>query len=99
MSTFNELEVKLREAGDALETHRSRAAQGKVAISSAASNISGLSSQYSSVVADINTEATNNPSDEAWQDLKRRKDKIISNFQSADTSVSAMVTALSGIDP
>ena len=45
----------------------------------------------------IDAEAAANASDEAWQDLKRKKDKLVADFQAAKTRFEAIETAIAGL--
>lgn len=45
----------------------------------------------------INTQATANPTDEAWQDLKRRKDKLVADFNATKNRFEAISTAINGL--
>jgi len=45
----------------------------------------------------IDAQAAANPSDEAWQDMKRRKDKIVADFQAAQARFAGIATAISGM--
>lgn len=72
------------------------------------SDISALSTELSNMsqsapigwlgaIQYINDQAAANPGDAAWQDLKARSDKIVADFQNAQTRIAGAVTALSGI--
>ena len=61
--------------------------------------LASLSAKYSGLVAWIDQKATDNPSDEAIQDLKRRKDALVASFQARKTTADNMVSALNTYDP
>ena len=45
----------------------------------------------------INTEAAANPADEAWQDLKRKKDKLVSDYQAIQANFQAIAAAIDAV--
>lgn len=48
---------------------------------------------YGTVGSYINARAAANPTDEAWQDLKRRRDKIVADFQAMQTRAASVAAA------
>ena len=99
MATFTELDTMLRGAADTLEAQRTKAKNGKTAISQAATSIAGLPTVYTGLASAVNAFLAANPSDPAAIDLKARKDFLVADFQSADTAVAAMSSALTNLDP
>lgn len=49
-----------------------------------------LPTTYSGLATAINTDATNNPSDQVYTDLKDEKDQVVSDFQSTITRIEAI---------
>lgn len=55
----------------------------------------GFPNGWLETVQFINQQADANPNDEAWQDLKRRTDKIVADFRSAKDRFEAVRDAIS----
>jgi len=49
------------------------------------------------LVTYVNTQATANGSDQAWQDLKRRKDKIVADVTSIQNKIQEYIDAINAV--
>jgi hypothetical protein len=94
-----EARLKLRDAEQDFASGMARLRNGKSSIALGQSQLGGLSTKYSDLVAWINSEAANNPNDESAQDLKRQKDDLVAAFQAGKLTADAMVTDLTSYDP
>lgn len=77
---------------------RNRLDSAKVAFSLGSTDLANIPSDFSTVVTELNAEATAKPGDDAIQDLKAVKDKMVADYQALKADADSAVTALSGFD-
>lgn len=61
------------------------------------SALTNLATDYSSIVSDIDTNANDNPSNDAYQNQKAEKDLLVSEFQALKTTATALKNAIDGV--
>lgn len=96
-TNYTQREAALSEIAQVISSEINRMNQSVAAFTTAKNTLNGLTSKYSSIITEINDDATNNPSDEMLQIQKKKKDKFVSDFQNARTRATNLETASSGI--
>ena len=95
--TYTEAKATLDDIAVRSENNRKRLEQAKSLIQQAESDLTSMSTVYSTFVADLDAAATANPTDDAWQTAKAEKDQMVADFQSLKTRSTNMKTAVDGL--
>lgn len=96
-STYTERKKALDEIAERSTQNAKRLTQAKSTIDAALADLTAMQTAYSQIVTDINSDATANPSDQAYQNMKLEKDKLVADFLATKTKANAQKTALEGI--
>ena len=97
MTTYSEIISALDEIAESNVRNRQLVTGARDRMSRAQTNLAAMPGSYSGLSAEIDDLATNNPSDEAWQDVRRVKDKLVADFQNLKTYVDALLVAFDGV--
>ena len=95
--SFTQKDAALDEIADAITTQINKMNNAVTAFTEAKDALNALSTTYSDIISEIDTDATNNPSDEAILAQKARKDKYQADFIAQRTRATSLETAVSGI--
>jgi len=90
---------QLTALGNTITANVDRLRNSKAQATTADNSLGGLSASSATLRTFIDDQATANPSDDLWLDLKAEKDEMVTNFLARKTTSAAMVTALAPHDP
>ena len=100
-STFVEADAAVRRIADLVTAQKVKGDRAVVAIDEVIADLNTISSPspdgWLDAIQYINAQAAANPTDEAWQDLKRKKDLIQSDFQAIRTNFQAIAAAIDAV--
>ena len=98
MATYSQIKNGLDEIAAKIEQARSYINNGKTSLVRAQTDLGAMPTKWSSLIADINQAAIDNPTDDVYLLSKSEKDKLVSNFQSLKTYADALVVAWDSIE-
>lgn len=96
-TTYSERKVALDEIASRIRANAKRLADARNQSAVAESDLTAMQAAYAGLVADINADATGNPSDQALQFQKIEKDKLVAEFTALKTKATAIKAAIDGV--
>lgn len=96
-TTYGDRKVALDEIAGRIQTNRKRLQQARQLVAAAESDLSAMTTAYSEIVTDIDSDATANPGDEAHQLQKNEKDKLVAEFNALETKATDTKNAIDGV--
>lgn len=93
-TTFSERKVALDEIATRIRTNAKRLADAKNQATVAESDLTAMATVYTTIVADINADATANPSNSAYTTMKAEKDVMVAEFTTLKTLATNVKTAI-----
>jgi hypothetical protein len=96
-STYSERKAALDEIAVRIRANVKRLQDCRAQAATAESDLTAMQTAYTSIVQDINADATANPTDQAYQLQKVEKDKLVAEFNALKTRATAIKTAIDGV--
>ncbi len=97
MATFSQIKAVLDEIATKNARQRRYLENARASLVTAQTNLAGMPSEYSAIVADIDQAAIDNPTDEAYLLAKSEKDKLAADFQNLKTYADALIVAYDAV--
>lgn len=95
-STGSEIDAALDQIAATITQSRKEQQRALQQLQSASATLGNLQTQYTQLVADVNTAATDNPDSQLAQIRKERMDERVAEFLALKSSIDAQITALTG---
>lgn len=97
-STFSQIKSGLDEISDRNKRNREHLARARDFIVKAQTDLTTMQTEYSTLVADINQAAIDNPTDQAYQLAKSEKDKLVADFQSLKSYCDSLLASFDAVN-
>lgn len=95
-STYSQIKTSLDEIAQRIKANRNRLTQAGAAITTAESDLNAMTADYSTIITDLNTAATNNPNDAAIKSAKAEADLLVAEFAALKSTATAKKNAFNG---
>ena len=96
-TSYSKMAAKLDEIAEKSVRFEDVIFDGRRRLIHAQTKLTEMQSEYSSLVADINQAAIDNPTDEDYQRAKSIKDKLVIDFQNLKSYATALISAYDGV--
>lgn len=97
MSTFSDMKYALDEISRKNARGRQLIEAARAGLARVQSDLGAMTSEYTSIVTDINQAAIANPTDDAYQLLKSEKDKLVADFQDLKGYTDDLIVAFDAV--
>ena len=97
MATFTTTKATLDSIAQENEQYRKQLEQAKALIDAAVNGLTSMATKYGAFGTQLDTDATANAGNAAWDAAKAEKDQLVADFQAQKTRALSMQTAVSGL--
>lgn len=95
--TYTQAKSTLDEIATKSERARQRLDQARALIVNAENELTAMATDYSGFVTELDSAATANPDDAAWQTAKAEKDQMSADFQALKTRATSLKSAYDSV--
>jgi len=95
--SYTEAKATLDDIAERSESNRKRLVSAINQIAAAQGDLAAMPGAYSSVIAEIDAQASANPTDPAWENVKAAKDLMVTDFQAVKANADALKTAVDAV--
>ena len=92
-TNFLEAESNLAQIAQDAKGHKATVKRGVEVIRQGSASLAGMPTLWADTISFIESQAAANVGDPEWETLKRRKDKIVADFQAMNAQATATNTA------